>query len=107
MYPMGLSGRDSDPTGTLNLGGAIVTAGRLIFIGSTLDSKFRAFDKTTGELLWETALPTGGRSLPASYEADGKQYVVIAAGGGVGYRSGRPYETPPGNTYVAFSLPDK
>jgi len=93
-------------TGTMNLGGAIVTKGGLVFIGSTLDKKFRAFDKETGEVLWETTLPTGGRSLPATYEVEGKQYVVIAAGGGVGSRSAHPHETPPGNTYVAFALPE-
>jgi quinoprotein glucose dehydrogenase len=92
-------------TGTLNLGGAIVTKGGLVFIGSTLDKKFRAFDKNTGEILWETTLPTGGMALPATYEVNGKQYVVIAAGGGVGQRSSHHHETPPGDTYVAFALP--
>lgn len=93
------------PTGTLNLGGAIVTAGGLVFVGSTMDRMFRAFDSATGDVLWETELPTGGMALPATYEIDGKQYVVIAAGGGVGMRGARPVETPPGDSYVAFALP--
>lgn len=103
-YPE-LAERGHPPTGTLNLGGAIVTAGGLVFIGSTMDRKFRAFDTSTGEVLWEAELPTGGMALPATYEVDGKQYVVIAAGGGTGMRGARPVETPPGSSYVAFSLP--
>jgi quinoprotein glucose dehydrogenase len=97
--------RGHPPTGTLNLGGAIVTAGGLVFIASTMDRKFRAFDKATGEVLWEAELPTGGMALPATYEVDGKQYVVIAAGGGTGMRGERPNETPPGSSYVVFALP--
>jgi quinoprotein glucose dehydrogenase len=86
-------------TGTENYGGPVVTVGGLLFIGSTPDEKFRAFDARTGDLLWETRLPAGGYATPATYEVDGKQYVVIAAGGGkVG--------TPSGDTYVAFALPD-
>ena len=103
-YPA-LADRGLPPTGTLNLGGAIVTAGGLVFIGSTMDRKFRAFDKASGDVLWEADLPTGGMALPATYELEGRQYVVIAAGGGVGMRGARPIETPPGRTYVAFSLP--
>lgn len=103
-YP-GLADRADSPTGTMNLGGAVVTGGGLVFIGSTLDKKFRAFDKDTGAVLWEARLPTGGRAMPSTYEVDGTQYVVIAAGGGVGHRGERAHETPPGNTYVAFALP--
>ena len=103
-YP-GLAEKGHNATGTLNLGGAIVTKGGLVFIGSTMDKKFRAFDKKTGELLWETTLPAGGNALPSTYQVNGKQYVVIAAGGGYGRRGSRPHETPPGNTYVAFTLP--
>ena len=103
-YPE-LARRGYPPTGTLNLGGAIVTGGGLVFIGSTLDSKFRAFDASTGEVLWEADLPTGGMALPATYEVDGRQYIVIAAGGGTGMRGPRPIETPPGSSYVAFALP--
>ena len=94
-----LTARGIEPTGTENYGGPVVTAGGLIFIGATKDEKFRAFDKETGEILWETNLPAGGYATPATYAVDGKQYVVIAAGGGkMGTRSG--------DAYVAFALPD-
>jgi quinoprotein glucose dehydrogenase len=87
-------------TGTENYGGPIVTAGGLVFIGATsFDKKFHAFDKSTGELLWETTLPFAGNGTPATYEINGKQYVVIAAGGG------RPFGTSTGGVYVAFALP--
>ncbi|MFH5882703.1 PQQ-binding-like beta-propeller repeat protein [Halalkalibaculum sp. DA3122] len=93
-----LADRDISPTGLESWGGPMVTAGGLVFIGGTPDKKFRAFDKTTGELLWETTLPAGGFATPASYRVDGKQYVVIAAGGGRGIA--------PGDYYVAFALPE-
>ena len=87
-------------TGSENYGGPVVTAGGLLFIGATsYDSKFRAFDKDTGELLWQTLLPAPGNATPATYEVNGRQFVVIAAGGG----KGRPKEKT-GSTYVAFSL---
>ena len=86
-------------TGSWNYGGPIVTAGGLVFIGATnYDRKFRAFDKSTGKLLWETVLPAAGNATPATYESGGRQYVVIAAGGG---KRG----APSGGTYVAFALP--
>ena len=85
-------------TGSENHGGGIVTAGGLFFIGAThYDSKFRAYDKKTGKLVWETVLPFAGNATPAMYEVKGKQYIVIAAGGG---RS-----KPSGATYIAFALP--
>ncbi len=87
------------PTGTENYGGPIVTAGGLLFIGATKDEKFRAFDKATGKVLWETGLPAGGYATPATYAVGGKQYVVIAAGGG-------KMGTKSGDAYVAFALPD-
>jgi quinoprotein glucose dehydrogenase len=86
------------PTGVENYGGPIVTAGGLVFIGATKDEKFRAFDKTTGEVLWETSLPAGGYATPSTYSIGGKQYVVIAAGGG-------KMGTKSGDAYVAFALP--
>ena len=86
------------PTGTENYGGPIVTAGGLLFIAATKDEKFRAFDKKTGELLWETSLPAGGYATPSTYSIKGKQYVVIAAGGG-------KMGTKSGDAYVAFALP--
>lgn len=85
-------------TGSENYGGPIVTAGGLLFIGATNhDKKFRVFDKLTGELLWETTLSASGNATPAMYEIDGRQYVVIGAGGG---KSG----APSGGTYHAFAL---
>jgi quinoprotein glucose dehydrogenase len=85
-------------TGTQNLGGPIVTAGGLVFIGATKDEKFRAFDKHTGKMVWEYTLPAGGYATPSTFESSGKQFVVIAAGGGgkVGSKSG--------DSYVAFAL---
>jgi quinoprotein glucose dehydrogenase len=87
-------------TGTENYGGPIVTAGGLVFIGATnFDKKFRAFDKATGKLLWESALPFAGNATPATYEVNGRQFVLIAAGGGKDPKSGS------GGVYVAFALP--
>ena len=87
------------PTGTPNLGGSIVTAGGLVFIASTKDEKFRAFDKKTGAVLWETTLPAGGYATPCTYVVNGKQYVVIVCGGG------GKMNTKSGDYYVAFALP--
>jgi quinoprotein glucose dehydrogenase len=87
-------------TGTDNYGGPIVTANGLLFIGATTyDKKFRAFDKRTGALLWEADLPASGNATPSLYVVDGKEYVVIACGGG---KNG----APSGGTFVAFALPD-
>ncbi len=84
-------------TGTENYGGPLVTGGGLLFIAATADEKFRAFNKSTGELVWETDLPTGGYATPATYLADGKQFIVIACGGGkLGSKSG--------DSYLAFGL---
>jgi len=94
-----LTARGVPQTGTLNIGGSVVTAGGLVFIGATQDEMFRAFDKTTGKVLWEAQLPAGGYASPCTYEVKGKQYVVIAAGGG-----GKP-RTRSGDAYVAFALP--
>jgi hypothetical protein len=69
-------------TGTHNIGGSIVTAGGLVFIGSSQDEMIRAFDQTNGRVLWEAQLPGGGYANPCTYEANGNPYVVIAAGGG-------------------------
>lgn len=87
------------PTGTQNLGGPAVTASGLLFIAATKDEKFRVFDQKDGKLLWEYKLPAAGYATPSIYETGGRQYVVIAAGGGgkVGSKSG--------DTYVAFALP--
>ena len=75
-----------------------MTRGGLVFIAATKDSKIRAFDKETGEVLWEADLPAPGYATPAVYEIWGKQYLVIACGGGkIGSASG--------DEYVAFALP--
>lgn len=87
-------------SGTENWGGSVVTAGGLVFIAATRDEKFRAFNKATGKLLFETTLPTGGYATPSVYSINGKQFVVIACGGG-------RMKSKSGDTYVAFSLPDK
>ncbi|AQG79508.1 PQQ-binding-like beta-propeller repeat protein [Spirosoma montaniterrae] len=85
-------------TGTENYGGPVVTASGLLFIAATKDEKFRAFDKKTGKLRWETTLPAAGFATPATYQVNGKQYVVIGCGGAkLGAKKG--------NQYVAFALP--
>jgi quinoprotein glucose dehydrogenase len=87
-------------TGTENYGGAVVTAGGLLFIAATKDGKFRAFNKRTGKLLWQTDLPAAGFATPSVYEVKGKQYIVIACGGG-------KLKTKSADVYVAFALPGK
>jgi quinoprotein glucose dehydrogenase len=96
-YPQALE-RGIQGKGAANYGGPVATAGGLLFIAATPDAKFRAFDSTTGELLWETDLPTGGFATPAVYESAGKQFVVISA-------SGTKLGNAPGRYYLAFSLP--
>jgi quinoprotein glucose dehydrogenase len=97
-YPE-LAAKGLKNTGTENYGGPLVTAGGLVFIGATnFDKKFRAFDKSTGALLWETALPFSGNATPATYELKGRQFVVIAAGGG------KDPKSKSGGVYVAFAL---
>jgi quinoprotein glucose dehydrogenase len=84
--------------GTASFGGPIVTAGGLIFIGATQDNRFRAFDLFTGEELWSATLPTGAFALPMTYQVDGRQFIVIAAGG-------HPFIYPqPGDYLTAFAL---
>lgn len=85
--------------GSENFGGSVVTAGGLVFIAATRDEKIRAFHKKTGELLWEADLPAAGIATPAVYAVNGKQFVVIACGGGGKQR------TKSGDKYVAFALP--
>ncbi|MEO7649163.1 MAG: PQQ-binding-like beta-propeller repeat protein, partial [Bryobacteraceae bacterium] len=89
------------PTGAPNLGGSIVTAGGLLFIAATNDSRFRAFDKDTGKELWVTKLPASGHATPVTYQGTktGKQFVVIAAGGG------NSYNTTYSDALVAYTLP--
>jgi quinoprotein glucose dehydrogenase len=97
-YPE-LAAKGVTGTGSENYGGPIVTAANLLFIGATVyDRKFRAFDSMTGKLLWETVLPFAGVATPATYMVDGKQYVVIASGGG------KDPKAHSGSTYIAFAL---
>jgi quinoprotein glucose dehydrogenase len=98
-YPA-LAARGLTSTGTDNYGGPVVTANGLLFIGATTyDNRFRVFDKATGKLLWEATLPAAGNATPAVYMVDGRQYLVIACGGGKN-------DAPSGGTYVAFALPE-
>jgi quinoprotein glucose dehydrogenase len=94
-----LTAKGIPPTGTQNFGGTIVTAGGLVFVGATMDSKFHAYDKTTGKLLWDYQLNAGGYATPSTYMVNGRQYVVIAAGGG------GKQGTKSGDEFVAFALP--
>ena len=84
-------------TGTENYGGPVVTAGGVLFIAASRDGKFRAYNKRNGQLLWETDLPAPGFATPSVYELNGKQYVVIACGGG-------KLGTKSSDAYVAFAL---
>ncbi len=93
-----LTSRGIPRTGTETFGGSIVTAGGLVFIAGTKDERIHAFDKRTGQLLWEHPLPAGGYATPATYQVNGRQYVVIAAGGAGKLR------TKAGDAFVAFSL---
>ncbi|NTS40337.1 PQQ-binding-like beta-propeller repeat protein [Flavisolibacter sp. BT320] len=88
------------PTGTENYGASVVTKGGLLLIAATKDGKFRAFNKRNGQLLWETDLPAPAFATPAVYESGGKQFIVIACGGG-------KLKTRSGDSYVAFALPGK
>ena len=93
-----LTARGIPPTGAENYGGPVSTAGNLLFIAATKDGMMRAFDKRTGRVLWETTLPAAGFATPCTYEAGGRQFVVVACGG-------TKLGTAPGDSYVAFALP--
>jgi len=98
-YPE-LAAKGMKNTGSENYGGPIVTAGGVVFIGATVfDRKMHAYDSRTGKLLWEALLPFAGVATPATYLIDGKQYIVIGAGGG------RDPKSPSGGAYIAFALP--
>lgn len=98
-YPE-LKAKGIPPTGTENYGGSVVTAGGLVFIAAARDGKIRAFNKYNGKLLWEYELPAPGFATPGVYNVNGKQYLVIACGGG-------KLGTKSGDSYVAFALPSK
>jgi quinoprotein glucose dehydrogenase len=93
-----LTARGLPITGTENYGGPLVTAGGVVIIAATKDEKIRGFDRATGEQIWEAPLPAGGYATPATYEVNGRQYVVIACGGG-------KMGTKSGDAYVSFALP--
>ena len=88
------------PTGTENYGGPVATAGGLLFIAAARDGMIRAYNKKNGKLLWEYKLPAPGFATPSVYEVNGKQFLVIACGGG-------KLKTKSGDAYVAFALPDR
>ncbi len=92
-----LTSKGIPKTGTENYGGPVVTAGGIIFIGASKDGYFRAFDKDTGEELWKHKLPAGAYATPSVYMAGGREFVVVACGGG-------KMGTPSGDSYIAFSL---
>jgi len=92
-----LKARGIPKTGTPADGGAIATAGELVFMAGTFDEKIRAFDSQNGEILWEHQMEAAGFATPCTYEVNGKQYVTIAAGGGKGF-------TKPGDQFVTFAL---
>ncbi len=98
-YPE-LTKRGIPPTGTECYGGPVVTKGGVVFIAATKDSKIRAFDKKSGKVLWEAQLPAPGYATPCTYSINGKQFLVIACGGGkIGNKSG--------DSYIAFALPER
>ncbi|MFK7730574.1 MAG: hypothetical protein AB8B48_03040, partial [Pseudomonadales bacterium] len=97
-YPQMLE-QEQEGLGSENYGGPIVTAGGLLFIAATPDKRLKAYSSETGELLWQTTLPFAGFATPSTYMRNGRQFLVIAAGGGkLGQVSG--------STYVAFALPE-
>jgi glucose dehydrogenase len=98
-----LAAEGAPQTGTPNMGGTIVTAGGLVFIGGANDSRFRAFDAQTGKELWTAKLDASGHATPITFQSkkSGRQFVVIAAGGG-GYFS-KTYS----DALVAFALPNQ
>ncbi len=99
-YPE-LAAKGMKDTGSESYGGPVVTAGGLVFIAATnYDRKLRAFDKSTGKLLWETTLPFSANATPAVYSVGGRQFVVVCAEGS----KGRPND-PKGSKYIAFALP--
>ena len=97
--PFGIASRLPVVIGTPNNGGSVITAGGLIFIAAATDNQIRAIDIETGKVLWEDELPAGGQATPMTFEADGRQYLVINAGGH------HFMETPIGDYFIAYSLP--
>ncbi|HEY3455705.1 MAG TPA: family 16 glycoside hydrolase [Bryobacteraceae bacterium] len=98
-YPE-LAAKGIHNTGTMNFGGAVATAGGVVFIAATADEKIRAFESYSGRVLWEYQLPAGGYATPSVYVINGQEYVAIAAGGG------GKNATKAGDSIIAFALPD-
>lgn len=96
---LALFGSKAAEYGSINLGGSMVTAGGLVFISAAMDEKLRAFDSETGKVIWEGQLPASAQAAPMTYSIDGKQFVVICAGG-----HGK-LGTKRGDSVVAFALP--
>jgi quinoprotein glucose dehydrogenase len=96
-----LAAKGVPQTGTSNIGGSVVTAGGVLFIGATNDARFRAFDKDNGKELWVTRLPASAHATPMTFQGkkSGKQFVVIAAGGG------NKYNKDFSDSLIAFTLP--
>ena len=86
------------PNGSESYGGPLVTASGILFIAGTKDGKFRAYNKFTGELVWETSLPAASFATPSSYSINGKQFIVLSCGGA-------KLGAPKGDSYLAFALP--
>jgi quinoprotein glucose dehydrogenase len=99
--PFGIPSMLPVDIGTPNNGGAVVTAGGLIFIAAATDDLIRAIDIETGETVWSDVLPAGGQAAPMVYEQDGRQYLVIMAGGH------HFMETPAGDYVIAYALPER
>jgi quinoprotein glucose dehydrogenase len=99
-YPE-LAAKGIHNTGTMNFGGAVATAGGVLFIAATADAKIRAFATHSGRQLWESQLPAGGYATPSVYMVNGREYVAISAGGG------GKNATKAGDSVVAFALPEK
>lgn len=97
--PFGIPSMLPITTGTPNNGGSVVTAGGLVFIAAATDNLIRATDIRTGKTLWTDKLPAGGQATPMTYEINGKQYLVIMAGGH------HFMETPVGDAVIAYALP--
>jgi quinoprotein glucose dehydrogenase len=97
--PFGIPSMLPFEIGTPNNGGAVVTAGGLIFIAAATDNLIRAIDLRTGRTLWTDKLPAGGQATPMTYAVNGKQYLVIVAGGH------HFMETPIGDEVIAYALP--
>jgi quinoprotein glucose dehydrogenase len=99
--PFGIPSMLPIAIGTPNNGGSVVTAGGLIFVAAATDNLIRAIDIETGKTVWEDKLPAGGQATPMTYEVDGRQYLVIMAGGH------HFMETPVGDELIAYAIPPK